>query len=200
MRHEELQFKKLQQEFYAQSRIVTDAQAVLAKAQSELRKAKLAMEYAHIDDMIAQQKYAAAIYYYDAYNIQMTRAEIAFFARKGYTPKNCKFFGGVQMQAPWPVTVAHDIDIGDGLCDVVKLRELLDKKEDFTVLIGMCEFDIVYDDDFGDDGWWDGEEDRYDEYMLVSGMRRHVNHFKHLDTSTSADRVAMAMYAIMDRF
>lgn len=196
MRHEELRFKKLQQEFYAQSRVVTDAEAVLAKARSELRKAKLAMEYAHIDDMIAQQKYSAAIYYYDAYNIQMTRAEITFFARKGYTPKNCKSFGGVQMQDPWPVTVAHDIDIGDGLCDVVKLRELLAKKEDFTVLIGMCEFDITYDDDYS----WDGEEERHHEYILVSGMRRHITHSEDLDTSASADRIAMAMYAIMDRF
>lgn len=196
MRHEELRFKKLQQEFYAQSRVVTDAEAVLAKARSELRKAKIAMEYAHIDDMIAQQKYSAAIYYYGAYDIQMTRAEIAFFARKGYTPKNCKFFGGVQMQDPWPVTVAHDIDIGDGLCDVVKLRELLDKKEDFTVLIGMCEFDIIYDDDYS----WDGEEERHHEFILVSGMRRHIIHRDHLDTSASADRIAMAVYAIMDRF
>lgn len=196
MRHEELRFKTLQEEFYAQSRIVTDAEAVLAKARSELRKAKLAMEYAHIDDMIAQQKYAAAIYYYDAYNIQMTRAEIAFFARKGYTSKNCRFFGGVQMEDPWPVTVAHDIDIGDGLCDVVKLRELLAKKENFTVLIGMCEFDIVYDDDYS----WDGEEERYHEFISVVGMRRHIIHRDRLDTSASADRVAMAMYAIMDRF
>lgn len=196
MRHEELRFKKLQQEFYAQSRVVTDAEAVLAKARSELRKAKLAMEYAHIDDMIAQQRYAAAIYYYDAYNIQMTRAEIAFFARKGYTPKNCKSFGGVQMQCPWPVNVAHDIDIGDGLCDVVKLRELLAKKEDFTVLIGMCEFDITYDDDYS----WDGEEERYHEFISVSGMRRHITHSEYLDTSASADRIAMAMYAIMDKF
>ena len=196
MRHEELQFKRLQQEFYTQSRVVTDAQAVLAKAQSELRKAKIAMEYAHIDDMIAQQKYAAAIYYYDAYNIQMTRAEIAFFARKGYTPKNCKFFAGVQTEAPWPVTVAHDIDIGDGLCDVVKLRELLDKKEDFTVLIGMCEFDIIYDEDYD----WDDEEERYHEFILVSGMRRHIIHRDHLDKSASADRIAMAMYAIMAKF
>ncbi len=196
MRHEELRFKKLQQEFYAQSRVVTDAEAVLAKARSELRKAKLAMEYAHIDDMIAQQKYAAAIYYYDAYKIQMTRAEIAFFARKGYTPKNCRFFAGVQMQCPWPVTVAHDIDINDGFCDVVKLRELLAKKEDFTVLIGMCEFDITYDDDYS----WDGEEERHHEFILVSGKRRHIIHSKHLDTSASADRIAMAMYAIMDRF
>jgi len=196
MRHEELQFKRLQQEFYAQSRVVTDAEAVLAKAQSKLRKAKLAMEYAHIDDMIAQQKYAAAIYYYDAYKIQMTRAEIAFFARKGYTPKNCRFFAGVQMQDPWPVTVAHDIDIGDGLCDVVKLRELLAKKEDFTVLIGMCEFDITYNDDYS----WDGEEERHLEFILVSGMRRHITHSEDLDTSASADRIAMAMYAIMDRF
>ena len=200
MRHEELQFKRLQQEFYAQSRVVADAEAVLAKAQSALRKAKIAMEYAHIDDMIAQQKYTAAIYYYDAYKIQMTRAELAFFERKGYTPKNCKSFGGVQMQYPWPVNVAHDIDIGDGLCDVVKLRELLSRKEDFTVLIGMCEFDIVYDDDYGDDGWWDGDEDRYDEYMLVSGMRRHITHTEHLDTSASADSIAMAMYVIMDKF
>lgn len=196
MRHEELRFKTLQQEFYAQSRIVTDAEAVLAKARSELRKAKLAMEYAHIDDMIAQQKYSAAIYYYDAYKIQMTRAEIAFFARKGYTPKNCRFFAGVQMQYPWPVMVAHDIDIGDGLCDVVKLRELLAKKEDFTVLIGMCEFDITCDDDYS----WDGEEERYHEFILVSGMRRHITHSEHLDTSASADRIAMAMYAIMDKF
>ena len=196
MRHEELQFKRLQQEFYAQSRVVTDAEAVLAKARSELRKAKIAMEYAHIDDMIAQQKYAAAICYYDAYNIQMTRAEVTFFVRKGYTPKNCRFFAGVQMEDPWPVTVAHDIDIGDGLCDVVKLRELLDKREDFTVLIGMCEFDIVFDGDYGDDD----EEERYDDYILVSGMRRHITHSKHLDTSASADRIAMAMYAIMDRF
>jgi hypothetical protein len=196
MRHEELQFKRLQQEFYAQSRVVADAEAVLAKAQSEFRKAQLAMEYAHIDDMIAQQKYAAAIYYYDAYKIQMTRAELAFFERKGYTPKNCKVFAGVQMEVPWPVTVAHDIDIGDGLCDVVKLRELLDKKEDFTVLIGMCEFDIVYDDDYS----WDGEEERYHEFILVSGMRRHIIHSKRLDTSASADSIAMAMYTIMDKF
>lgn len=196
MRHEELQFKKLQQEFYAQSRVVTDALAVLAKAQSELRKAKIAMEYAHIDDMIAQQKYAAAIYYYDAYNIQMTRAELAFFERKGYTPKNCKSFGGVQMEVPWPVTVAHDIDIGDGLCDVVKLRDFLSRKENFTVLIGMCEFDIVYDDDYH----WDGEEERYHEFILVSGMRRHITHSTHVDTSASADSIAMAMYAIMDKF
>ena len=196
MRHEELQFKRLQQEFYAQSRVVADAIAMLAKAQSALRRAKIAMEYAHIDDMIAQQKYAAAIYYYDAYNIQMTRAELAFFERKGYTPKNCKSFGGVQMQKPWPVMVAHDIDIGDGLCDVVKLRELLSRKEDFTVLIGMCEFDIVYDDDYS----WDGEEERYHEFILVSGMRRHIIHSKRLDTSASADSVAMAMYAIMDKF
>lgn len=196
MRHEELRFKKLQQEFYAQSRVVTDAEAVLAKAQSELRKAKLAMEYAHIDDMIAQQKYAAAIYYYDAYNIQMTRAEIAFFARRGYTPKNCKSFGGVQMEYPWPVTAAHDIDIGDGLCDVVKLRELLAKKEDFTVLIGMCEFDIMFDDDYS----WDGEEERYHEFISVVGMRRHIIHRDRLDTSASADRIAMAMYAVMDKF
>lgn len=196
MRHEELQFKRLQQEFYAQSRVVTDAEAVLAKAQSELRKAQLAMEYAYIDYMIAQQKYTTAIYYYDVYKIQMTRAEIAFFARKGYTPKNCRFFGGVQMQDPWPVTVAHDIDIGDGLCDVVKLRELLAKKEDFTVLIGMCEFDITYDDDYS----WDGEEERYHEFILVLGMRRHIIHRERLDTSASADRIAMAMYAIMDKF
>ena len=196
MRHEEIQFKKLQQEFYAQSRVVADAEGVLAKAQSKLYKAKIAMEYAHIDDMIAQQMYAAAIYYYDAYKIQMTRAELAFFERKGYTPKNCKSFGGVQMQYPWPVMVAHDVDIGDGLCDVVKLRALLDKKEDFTVLIGMCEFDIVYDDDYS----WDGEEERYHEFILVSGMRRHITHGNRLDTSASADSIAMAMYAVMNRF
>ena len=50
MRHEELRFQKLQQEFYAQSRVVTDAEAVLAKARSNLRKAKLAMAmYAIMD-------------------------------------------------------------------------------------------------------------------------------------------------------